>query len=77
MTLLFSVTTSTSSLWKSQNMCLHITEKSLGMSGLATKAAFKRNLFTSVLDKNSPTLKFLSNVNIYANIFVTCGVILF
>jgi hypothetical protein len=71
MTLLFSVITSTSTLWKYRNTCLHLAEKSLGMRGLATIPAFKRNLFSSVLYKNSPELKFLSNVNIYADISLT------
>lgn len=41
------------------------------MRGLATIPAFKGNLFISILDKNSPELKFLSNVNIYADISLT------
>jgi len=68
MTLLFSIITSTSTLWKYQNTCLHLAEKSLGMRGLATMPAFKGNLFIPVLDKNSPELGFLSNVNIYADV---------
>jgi len=63
-----SVITSVSTLWKYQNTCLHLAEKRLGMRGLATIPTFKGNLFISVLDKNSPKLKFLSNVNIYADI---------
>lgn len=53
MTLLFSVITSTSTLWKYQNTYLNLAEKSLGMRVPATIPAFKRNLFISVLDKNS------------------------
>jgi hypothetical protein len=37
----------------------------------ATTLRGKRNLFISILDMNSPELKFLSNVNIYAEISLT------